>query len=116
MTAPVAVTALATLLCMAQAAFAEGPKPEYSVECSSGSAEQAMPRDPPALMNDFVRLDPMPDGALVLSTCDELPAETGDAVIFDFDRFGEVPTLLVSRNSSPEVWCQYFNDYDIYPC
>lgn len=98
---------------MAQAAFAEGPAPEYfrGVFERVGKTGDASP----ALMNDFVRLDPTPDGALVLSTCDELPAETGDAVIFDFDRFGEVPTLLVSRNSSPEMWCQYFNDYDNYP-
>lgn len=95
------------------AASAEGPTPEYFRGVFERVGRTA--DSPPALMNDFIRLDPTPDGALALRSCDGGPGETDDPLILDFDRLGEVPTLLVGRNGPFELWCQYFNDYDNYP-
>lgn len=105
--------ALALCLAVAGAAGADTPSPEYfagTYERVGRSGEA-----PPALLNDLVRIDPTPGGALALRSCGTGPKEPGGLLILDFDRMGEVPTLLVARNGPFELWCQYFNDHDNYP-
>jgi hypothetical protein len=92
--------------------MAEPPSPEYF----TGTFERVgRTADVPAhLMNDVVRLDPLPDGTgVMLTRCLTTGPEPGLALRYDL--FGEVPNLLTGKEGPFEVWCQYFNDYGNYP-
>lgn len=104
--------ALAALVLCAGEAFAEGPPPEYFT-----GVYERVGRDgatPPGLLNDLVRMDPV-EGGLAVTVCGARSANK-PLMLLDFDSFGEVQNLLVSRGGdSVDVWCLYGNNGDNYP-
>jgi hypothetical protein len=74
--------------------------------------------DSPELLNDRVRLDPLPDGqGVALRRCQgggtAVPAEP--PLELRPDPEGEVPNILQGKEGPFALWCQYFNDYGNYP-
>ncbi|MCB6177443.1 hypothetical protein LHP98_04775 [Rhodobacter sp. Har01] len=95
----------------AGAAMAEGTPPEYFT-----GVYERVGRDgatPPGLLNDLVRMNPVP-GGLAVTPC----AEGAEPLfVLGFETFGDIQNLLVARQSMTvvDLWCLYGNNGANYP-
>lgn len=97
----------------AGAAMAEGPPADYFA-----GVYERVGRDgaaPPSLLNDLVRMDPVP-GGLAVTVCDAGP-DAPPLMVLGFEAVGDVTNLLADRRRTVEdpVWCLYGNNGDNYP-